>query len=443
LTKNATDKAQAIRTPSATYDESSESIVVEFASGESASFHALWLRDACKCEECCAQGMRPFMMSAHIMDLDSISVKEVKTTAEHLHVVFSDEHKSRFPLKFLLQMAPYVAKPLNNVGSPVPEYKTKPQKVWAASPDSEYEYLGDDIPRFHIDDIRADKKVYGEFLKSITYPGVCVIKGVPQHPEGKVDHFESTLMELLGKFSQHPIRDNKHWTISTKNESYTNIFADVSKQSLDYVAKEPLLSHQDHSDYLGPAFMVCMHVAAGRSRNSVTDGFAAAEALKRDDPESYRMLTTRKQAYARLQEFYEMPLHKWAESPIINTDENGHHTLIRFSEGKRNFFNVPYEEFPAMWKAYKAFSAKLEDPELKKIFEMEQGDCLCLNNHRTAHGRVSIPGGYRILLGGTFSKDVYVNRVRGYGIEQQWEEKADQAYYVELPMDKYDGFMHE
>merc|ERR1740138_598336 len=116
---------------------------------------------------------------------------------------------------------------------------------------------------------------------------------------------------------------------------------------------------------------------------------------------------------------------------------------MRFSEGKRTFFQCPYEDFPKMWKAYKAFAAKLEDPKLKKIFRMEQGDVLVLNNQRTAHGRVSIPGGYRILLGGTFGKDTYWNRVRGESIRELSDNYDSELapYYIEEPMKEYDGHM--
>jgi len=402
--------------------------LISFESGKAYSYHNLWLRDACKCNECCNVGMRPAPMSAHILALEEVAPEEMDISDGKLKVEWTDGHKSTYPMPWLEEMGRTVGRPENNLSVPVP--RSTEQIVW----DSSLE-----IPKYQLADLRSSPEEYAKFLAGITYPGVAIVKGVPMDPEKKHHTFVNVMQELIGRLNSHPIRDNRHWTISTQVKQYEEIFTGKGKSSLDYAAKDPLLSHSDHSDYLTPAFMVCMHVLDGRSCNSVVDAFAVAKALKEEDPEAYELLTTEKQGYARLQEFYEMPLNKWACSPVISLDENGNPKMIRMSEGKRTSFMTDFDKFPKYWAAYNKFTKLLDDPRFQIIFEMEQGDVLILNNHRTCHGRVYIPGGYRILLGGTFGKDQYINRVRGQKIGLH--DDHDKAYMVELPMNYFDDYM--
>lgn len=407
----------------------STTTTINFDSGKAYTFHNLWLRDACKCQECCNVGMRPATMSAHILGLEEVAPVEMTVSDDNkLKVEWTDGHKSSYPMHWLEVMGKTVGKPENNLSVPVP--RSLEQVVW----DSSLE-----IPKYQLEDLRTSPEEYAKFLAGITYPGVGIVKGVPMDPDKKHHTFVNVMQELIGRLNSHPIRDNRHWTISTQVEQYDDIFTGKGKSSLDYAAKDPLLSHTDHSDYLTPAFMVCMHVLDGRSCNSVVDGFAVAKALKEEDPEAYELLTTEQQGYARLQEFYEMPLNKWAISPVISLDASGNPKMIRMSEGKRTSFMTDFEKFPKYWAAYNKFTKMLGDPRFQIIFEMEKGDVLVLNNHRTCHGRVYIPGGYRILLGGTFGKDQYINRVRGQKVGVH--DAHDKAYYVELPMDYFDDYM--
>lgn len=420
-----------------------QTISVPFKSGDVFTFHNMWLRDCCKCADCSKEGMRPSKMSAHIWSLKSLEVKKAELTDYHLTCEFSDGHTSKFPMTWLEIMAPIVGK--SEKENPIAKVPAVPepgkQRVWTNKD------MPGDLPKYDLEELKTKPELHADFLKCLTYPGCAIITGVPQDPDLKENAMFKSMEEVLGRFNQHPVRDNNHWTISTDTTKYDKIFSDVSKQSLDYVTSEPLLNHTDLTDYLGPPYILAMHVLAGKSRNSVVDGFAAALKLKKENPEAFELLTTRKLCFARLQEFYKWKLQKWATAPMIQLDKNGDIEALRISEGKRTFFQVSFDDFPKFWKAYEAFNNMLDHPDLHKRFDWGEGQILVVNNHRIAHGRVSIPGGYRILIGGTMTKDVFYNRVRANGIwkhrEGEDNEEHDVTYHVEVPNDHYMSYMND
>ena len=138
-----------------------------------------------------------------------------------------------------------------------------------------------------------------------------------------------------------------------------------------------------------------MHYAAGWGANTFVDAFAAADALKKRDPEAFKLLATygndqERDLLASRQDAaqsHTASLCLTSANPIIQLDDNGDVMRVQYNEVFRVPSSVPFEKFKDWYTAYLKFAGMLESDEFEREVPMATGDFMIMNNWRVLHGR--------------------------------------------------------
>jgi len=83
------------------------------------------------------------------------------------------------------------------------------------------------------------------------------------------------------------------------------------------------------------------------------------------------------------------------------------------SETKRGVCALPFDVYQPFMEAYELWTRLCEDERFIKHFDWPEGSCVVTNNHRTLHGRATVPAGMaRTLVIGYLNKVSVENRYR-------------------------------
>ena len=93
--------------------------------------------------------------------------------------------------------------------------------------------------------------------------------------------------------------------------------------------------------------------------------------------------------------------------PIIELSPDGELTAIRFNaRSAAPITDVPFDEMPAYYAAYRRFSDLVDDPAMQVTFKLAPGEAFIVDNTRVLHARKGYSGeGHRWLQGCYADKD--------------------------------------
>lgn len=181
--------------------------------------------------------------------------------------------------------------------------------------------------------------------------------------------------------------------------------AEVNPTNLAYTG----LGLQAHTDnpYRDPAptlqILYCLENSAEGGDSMVVDGFAAANRLREQDAEAFRLLSTHCARFA----YASGGARLTARRPMIELAPDGELTGIRFNNrSAAPITDVPFDDMAAFYDAYRAFARIIDDPAMQVSFKMAPGDCFIVDNTRVLHARLGYSGaGSRWLQGCYADKD--------------------------------------
>jgi len=141
----------------------------------------------------------------------------------------------------------------------------------------------------------------------------------------------------------------------------------------------------------------------------LVDGFAVTEALKRSDPEAYRVLASQpvhwKYKPAALEHFHR------SVAPVIQL-EHDRLVAFRWSNKDRDVLrDVAPERVDEWYRAYKKLAALIDAPSSRLKLRLGPGSVLLLDNWRVAHGREPYVG-ERSLYGAYVLRDTMDSKRR-------------------------------
>ena len=178
---------------------------------------------------------------------------------------------------------------------------------------------------------------------------------------------------------KEPTRDEANWRI-VRRESAASISYDPAKR---------LYQHTDSSvpPHGIPALVLTMHYVEGHGANTLTDGFAVANDLRKEDPEAYDLLATwgvdaeRDFAGSRADsvQSHKQGLVIKRKHPILVTDGAGELTRVQYNEVFRMPLSLPYDVFPKYYKAFSKFVEMVHNPKYEKTVDMAEGNLLVMN----------------------------------------------------------------
>jgi len=243
--------------------------------------------------------------------------------------------------------------------------------------------------------------------------GVCFVDGVP-HNETDSTTLHAFVDDVLGGMQKDPCREERNWKIVHK----------VDAKSISYDPVKRLNNHTDQSvtPWGGiPGVVLIMHYQKGSGVNTLADGFAVCEKLRRDDPEAFRLLSTYgndaerdfSASRADSPQVLGKSLMVEKRERIITLDRHGDVARVQYNEVFRTALTLPFDVFPAWYAAYAKFTDMLHSPEFEVEAEMKAGSMMIIQNWRSLHGRAAARASPdRTVIGGTVTREAFYSRAR-------------------------------
>ncbi|XP_015588800.1 gamma-butyrobetaine dioxygenase [Cephus cinctus] len=326
-------------------------------------FPSVWLRDNCQCPNCFHQESQSRTIDWGHFDFNTIPLAvELKET--DLSIEWSDNHKSTYSLSWLIER------------SFTKEKRTRYRKdcyrfnrvVWNA------EDFKKCLKTFDYNDVMTDNNTLLLWLNALTTYGVSIITGTP-------DDIESS--KKLG-----------HRVAFIRETHYGERFIVKARRVTTNVAylAAPLQLHTDlpYYDYTpGVILLHCLvQTPSIGGETQLTDCLYVAEYLKKNDPETYKVLTTTYVDWNDIGQEDGNHFHSINRAPVLCEDDFGDIVEVNFSQPQRDsHFNVPLEQAVEWYKAMSIFTRLLYSKENTVFFKMNEGEILTFDNRRLVHGR--------------------------------------------------------
>jgi hypothetical protein len=364
----------------------------------------------------------------------SVKVKSGKLTMKWKDDVVE---ASEFEPSFLRAYAPLVAKELEQSKIDLPTASgldwLKPYDNTSrvgAKPGSIRTWKNDDQmqvpPVLDYNSLTGNRELLVQTL--LKNEGVVIIDNMPDDPKCDGSVLEEFGAQFLGGLQKHPLRETAHWTISTehsvKDESNDLVDEDARKGANSYNTDQQLCNHTDQSLYGLPGVLLMFHCAWGEGTNSLTDGFAVAEKMRKEFPEYFDLLSKHGMTAGRALKYYSAgDLNFTQSSPIISTDADGNLIRVQYHEIYRAPSTLSFDDFPKWFAAYNKFYELVHNQEFKRTIKLKAGQLLIMNNWRVMHGRAGLKGKARTILGGTVNRDAFYSAARtvvhnNYGVSK-------------------------
>ncbi|MFD7983296.1 TauD/TfdA family dioxygenase [Kitasatospora indigofera] len=316
-----------------------------------------WLRDNCPCPEC--RDPRNGQKLFQITDLpEDLAIVERDERDGRLAVLWSDGHRSRYPLEWL------DAEDTGGTGGTGDGRSEAGKRLWAAAdfaaglPEADWAaYLADPAER---------AAVLGAVLRS----GFAVLRGVPA--------VEGQVLDVARTFGY--VRETNYGRLFD-----VRVEADPNNLAFTSAAIAP---HSDNP-YRDPVptlqLLHCLDNSAVGGDSGLVDGFRAAAQLRAEDPAAFAVLTRTLVPFV----FRDRATELRADRPLIELDALGRIREVRFNNRSISTLRLPAAELDAFYAAYRRFAAVTLRPELRLDFRLGPGDCLVFDNVRLLHARTA------------------------------------------------------
>ncbi|MGH6874190.1 MAG: 2-trimethylaminoethylphosphonate dioxygenase, partial [Aestuariivirgaceae bacterium] len=185
-----------------------------------------------------------------------------------------------------------------------------------------------------------------------------------------------------------------------------DVRAEVNPSNLAYTN----LGLQAHTDnpYRDPVptlqLLACLENSVDGGESLVVDGFKVVEKLAAENPRYVRLLS----AYpARFEYAGAAGVRLRAKRPLIELGPDGELIAVRFNNRSlAAVTDVPFDEMPGYYQAYRRFAECIEDPAMAVAFKLSPGELFIVDNTRVLHARKAFSGaGKRWLQGCYADKD--------------------------------------
>lgn len=275
---------------------------------------------------------------------------------------FSDGHRARFELDWLAVEAGLLTDP-DVLPTPQPwtsDTVSPPTAAWEAL---------------------EDPAILHRLLDGFFTTGFTILRDTPREPD--------SLLTIARRFG--PIRET-NWGV------LFNVRTEVQASDLAYTGLA-LTAHSDNPyrrAVPGIQFLHCLENGATGGESTLTDGAAIADALKRDAPEAYGVMTSLPISFR----YRSRTVDDRVEAPVLDVDTDGRLKAIRLSTRLDFPPAADPEVLSLFYEGRRRLAAYAEDPAFQIRFKLAPGDCLMMDNHRTLHGRTAFAqDGARFLQG--------------------------------------------
>ena len=324
-------------------------IIFDSGDGMSYPIHPIWLRERCQDEKSLDPITQQRLTDPSDLDpaLKLSSVSAPRPGA--LKVVFSDGHESEFDESDLLREAAmppggHDAPPLQLWDARLTRY---PTFRWTASPGKE-EFAG--------------------WLDAFLRVGFIILQGVPSK--------SSQVLKVGSQFG---------FVRETNFGALFDVRSTPKASDLAYtsVHLDPHTDNPYRTPVPGIQLLHCLINETTGGLSTLTDGFAVAESLRREDAQAFKILSETPIRFR-----YQDPTTELTASATpIELDATGAIRSIHFSPRLDFVPLLPFERLSAYYAARRAFDQRLRGDRYLIQFLLATGDLVMFDNCRLLHGR--------------------------------------------------------
>ncbi len=342
-------------------------------------FSLFWLKDHCPSPQCHHPETRQRQIDTFAIpeDLAARNVA-IEESGRVLRVDWADgEHVSRFDADFL--------------ASVLPANRVRPRRVlWNA------EEIAGNVPTVAYQAVMAanDESGIKQWLELVDTYGFCVVTGTPATPDStkalmeRVAYIRETIFGGFWDFTAN---------MAHKDTAYTTL------------AIGPHTDGTYSFDAPGYQMLHCLAFEGTGGENVFVDGFKVAQAMERDHPEQYRLLTEIEITGQYID--LDRNVHLQASRPLFRLNRVGELVQVSYNNYDRAPFYLPAEQSAALYRALKVFASYVNDPAMQYRRRLVPGDAVLFDNWRALHARDAYVG-YRRLCGAYLNKEDVESRLR-------------------------------
>ncbi|KAK9761770.1 hypothetical protein K7432_013088 [Basidiobolus ranarum] len=356
---------------------------IEWADGQTSSFHHYWLRDHCRCSSCFHAITKQRLVDTYLIPPEIVA-KDVNLVADKVQVQWShQDHTSEYSLEWLRD---HSYDPKLKV-----ETTSRKKVVWDRS-------IASNPPIVQYDDIMSSEDSLRQWLNNIDIYGFSFVDNVPKSKE--------RTEELARKIC---------FVRETHYGGFWDFTADLAHGDTAYTTL-PLNSHTDNTYFTDPSGLQMFHLLEfdGKGGESVfVDGLNVAQKLRESHPDSYEFLSNTRIVTHSAGDEHVFINPTPRGYPILNHDPmTGELYQIRFNNDDRSTLDyLAGEDVERFYKALRNWNDILRQPQSEYQIQLEPGRVVVFNNWRVLHGRTAFVG-HRRLIGCYLNWDDYNSKLK-------------------------------
>jgi gamma-butyrobetaine dioxygenase len=356
-------------------DNGAKAVTVAWDDGGTTEFHPLWLRSECACPECRSRVTLERTFDHFRLPL-GLTPTAVGATAEGaLRVVWPpDGHVSLFDPGWLWSKSRRHSPPAAPVS-------------WGAE-------RATALPVFEHAGIMSDDRALHAWLVALRDVGLALVRGVPREP-GEVDRIARRIS--LPRDTNFGVVFDVITKVDANSNAYTSI-------ELPGHVDLPTREYQP-----GFQFFHCLENRAAGGESTYVDGFALAEHLRLEHPDSYRLLCETPIGFR----FYDRVSDYAWRAPVIGLGPDGQPREIRFNPWLTEPLEAAPERFARVYGALRRFDELARDPRFQIRIRLDAGTMSAFDNRRVLHGRAAFDerGGRRHFQGCYVEREEVISRI--------------------------------
>jgi len=332
-----------------TFEFQDKGMVVGLPDGQ-AYFNYYWLRDAC--QSCIDPQTRE-----RVFDSSELAVSPRATSAhvdgDMMVIGWQDEAQaSHVPIALLEEVA------ANGRANDPAEIA---RRLWY------HDHLPD-IMRICKDAVTDTKEGRARLTRALIEDGIAIVTDMEPSAESLPQ-----LVQAVG-----PITPSAEGL-------FFDVRVEIAPTNLAFTAG-PLEMHTDlpgEETAPGVQFLHCLENTVEGGLSLFLDGAAVAEALRKEDPEAFDLLSRHYIPFFFRHDNWDYRAHQ----RVIETDLDGNVTGVTISQHLQDNMDLPQELLDRYYPAFLKFIRMMQEDRFLIRFRSEAGNCVVFDNHRIVHGR--------------------------------------------------------
>ncbi|CAF0769215.1 unnamed protein product [Adineta steineri] len=367
------------------YDQvliSPTSVRVSWTDTIASTYHNIWLRDHCQCEQCLHPLTKQRLLNTFEIPSD-IKSAAIEQSKDGLTIHWNHPtHTSFYPWSWLQRHS----------------YNPRFQKTFLPKKQLWNHEIQQNLPVIEYDTVMKSDDGVAEWTSKIEKYGFCFIDGIPINPE--------STEKLLCRIA---------FIRTTHYGGFWDFTSNLAKADLAYTGLK-IGAHTDTTYFTDPAGLQLFHLLEFNGeggKSLLVDGFRAAQILCEEDPNAYRILShipIPSHSSGNKETFIQPSMPR---SIFTHDNSTGQLQQIRWNNEDRSIMDQwsDPDDVTLFYDAIRKWNEILTRKDGEIWEQLRPGRAVIFDNWRVLHGRSAFTG-HRRMCGGYINRDDYVSRLR-------------------------------